>query len=384
MRIDLFSTCLGLLPAFAVLGLAASATAQEAGERMPIGTNFWNISWHRADDVFRGGWQNVTGENPWNPVFLEQVEPYSCFRFMDWDGTNHSPRVTWSDRPSRDNPEQNPVAYEWMIDLCNRKQADFWVTLPHQAQWAYSHQLAELLKEKLDPGLKIYVEYSNETWNGMFRQTQYCEERGSALDLPGVSEKEKGWAYHVYAAVRHFEQFQQVFGEDSDRVVYVIAGFVSNPGVAEHHVKVLQDEQVNPKGFEPDAYAIAPYFGHHIDPQAEDAVEQLYEAMDDALANCARHREVLEGTGMKLIAYEAGQHTAEPGAPELNRRQVMYDVYMDYLTRMDEHMQGVFAHYVHVGARPENKHMWGALEYTCQSPEEAPKYRAILDYLRSE
>ena len=32
---------------------------------------------------------------------------------------------------------QNPVAYEWMIDLCNRTGKDMWITVPHVADDDY-------------------------------------------------------------------------------------------------------------------------------------------------------------------------------------------------------------------------------------------------------
>ena len=84
-------------------------------------------------------------------------------------------------------PVQRPMAYEWMIDLCNRTQRDMWVCVPHFADEEYMYQLASLIREQLDPALKCYVEWSNETWNGMFKQAHYCNEQAKKLELSAAT-----------------------------------------------------------------------------------------------------------------------------------------------------------------------------------------------------
>ncbi len=70
------------------------------------------------------------------------------------------------------------MAYEWMIDLCNRTQRDMWVCVPHFADEHYMYQLACLIRDSLDPSLRCYAEWSNETWNG----------RNALLDAIDVAE----------------------------------------------------------------------------------------------------------------------------------------------------------------------------------------------------
>jgi hypothetical protein len=36
----------------------------------------------------------LTGDNPWNPHFLEEIAVFKSFRLMDWDHTNGSTRET--------------------------------------------------------------------------------------------------------------------------------------------------------------------------------------------------------------------------------------------------------------------------------------------------
>src|SRR5690242_21339261 len=97
------------------LSLAPAAFASDS-RTMELGNNFWNIGWHKPNDCFND-WRDVRGEDPWNPQFLKEISIYRVLRFMDWDLTNNSTRRSWDQRNAKDNPKQNPVAYEWMIDL---------------------------------------------------------------------------------------------------------------------------------------------------------------------------------------------------------------------------------------------------------------------------
>src|SRR5689334_1078115 len=109
-----------------LLGPLAGAAAP-----MELGGNFWNLGWHNPGDCFLNV-REVTGENPWNPNFLHEIGIYRSLRCMDWDRTNGSEREQWKERPQKSDRRQNPVAYEWMIDLCNRTGADLWLTVPHR------------------------------------------------------------------------------------------------------------------------------------------------------------------------------------------------------------------------------------------------------------
>src|SRR2546423_656427 len=116
---------------FFLLLLASANSAHGAdAHAMELGTNFWNIGWHKPGDCFND-WKNIRGDNPWNPQFLKEISIYRVLRFMDWDITNNSTRRNWGERNTKENPKQNPVSYEWMIDLCNRNHSDLWLTLPH-------------------------------------------------------------------------------------------------------------------------------------------------------------------------------------------------------------------------------------------------------------
>ncbi len=55
--------------------------------------------------------------------------------------------------------------------------------MPHMASDDYIRHFAEMVKGGLKPGLKVYIEYSNECWNGIFAQARYCRDQGKKLGL---------------------------------------------------------------------------------------------------------------------------------------------------------------------------------------------------------
>jgi hypothetical protein len=122
-----------------------------------------------------------------HPVFLEGLKPFHCLRFMDWMNINGSPQTTWNTRSKPDYYSQglsNGVAIEYSVELCNILKCDAWFCIPHKADDDYIRHFAELVRDTLDPALKIYVEYSNEIWNWGFGQSSYVLE-----NAPGAIDK---------------------------------------------------------------------------------------------------------------------------------------------------------------------------------------------------
>lgn len=401
--------------AWAILALLAIPASS-----MELGTNFWNPGWHKPNDCFQDI-KNVTGDNPWNPQFLKEIAIYRSLRFMDWDNTNNSQRVSWSERPRRDAPKQNPVAYEWMIDLCNRNQSDLWVTLPHKsitrdsgnAPSDYALRLSILAKAgidmgttdlqpllkrlstmtavdfikaggtrsgpPLDPKRKLYIEYSNETWNGAFKQSHYCCDEGSALGLSD-NRWSAGFRFHAWAAIRIFRAADLVFGPDSERVVKVLATQSANSWIAGQHQQVLADPKLNPWSVRATAIATAPYFGHQVPGDATDAVATLRAAIQKSGRDSAKHKAIAKETGLRLITYEGGQHVIKK-ARAINLDPAMFTLYQEYLREMAKSYDH-FCHYAHVGQAGEGG-AWGCIEFTGQPLAKAHKYRALVEWSKS-
>lgn len=134
--------------------------------------------------------------------FLQALEPFAVLRFMDFTYTNnsnplHPARTEWSHRKLPTDSTQLPfglkhdgAAWEHVIALGNTTGKDVWINVPVAASDDYVRQLATLFRQSLRPGIRIYLEYSNEVWNGLFDQqrwnaAQAALERSTELRLPG-------------------------------------------------------------------------------------------------------------------------------------------------------------------------------------------------------
>jgi hypothetical protein len=113
-------------------------------------------------------------------------------------------------------------------------------------------RFATAVKSLLDPSLKFYLEYSNETWNGTFSQAAWIQRQGIAMGFssdPTVA----GAAYTAWRSVRLFTIFQNVFG-GTNRMIRVIASQAANSWLSDQTLG-FQNAFVSA-----DALAIAPYF----------------------------------------------------------------------------------------------------------------------------
>lgn len=392
---------------FLFLLLALPMSSHAAKEKSDfIGTNFWFLA---------PGW---SGEQPfkeviptkpysnsvdiWNPAFLEEIRFYSSLRFMDWGSTNNYTGITWDERRSPDDPQHFvdiPVgtrdvpgmAYEWMIDLCNRVDADLWICLPTRVNDDFVEELAKLIQEKLNPELKIFVEYSNEVWN--FQKPQrWCQARGVEMGLS--NDFEGAMRYQVFRSAEIWKIFEEVFAGDTDRIINVLAGKSTSTWITENlHLSSAFDPSFNTVGVFPEAYAIAPYFGGNGlrggDPDVWKKLRQdIFEerpqgsrgaGQESRLQNVKDQHAVVVGKyALHLIAYEGGQHVHRQAlAP--NRDPEMYDIYMEYLNAIAPYL-AQFVHYTHAGAFGDGG-SWGAKEYTGQPESEAHKYRALKDWV---
>jgi hypothetical protein len=112
--------------------------------------------------------------------FLNALAPFSTIRVMEPLLTNGNLGTTWATRKLPTDPtQQGPlgIAWEYIIKLANVSGKDIWITIPDKVELNdptannYVTQLATLIKDTLNPGIHVYVEYSNELWNSVFSQT---------------------------------------------------------------------------------------------------------------------------------------------------------------------------------------------------------------------
>ena len=174
-----------------------------------------------------------------------------------------------------------------------------------------------------------------------------------------------------------FRAADLVFGEDSKRIVKVLATQTGQTFICGQHQLVLNDPQMNPWKTRATAIAAAPYFGNGVDGGAADVVEKLRAAMQKSIAGSAKLKEVADQNKLLLIAYEGGQHVLSK-ANLINPKPEMHDLYAEYLKEMSK-FYSHFCHYAHVGKCGE-RGAWGCMEKTGQPLADAPKYRALVEW----
>lgn len=93
------------------------------------------------------------------PFYLDQLRPATTCRTMHFADTNNDPEWEWV-------PERHTKFWTKQMDMANASFRHWWCCIPSLADDNYVRQLAILTRDYLDPRLKIYLEYTNEYWNG--------------------------------------------------------------------------------------------------------------------------------------------------------------------------------------------------------------------------
>ncbi|MCA9047230.1 MAG: hypothetical protein KDA89_00780 [Planctomycetaceae bacterium] len=336
--------------------------------------------------------------NPWHPAFLKRWQGMACLRFMDLQATNNSEQQQWSDRPRMDDSTwtRHGLPVEMLCDLANRLESDAWFCLPHRADDDYVRQFAQLVKQRLHPDRRVWVEYSNEVWNGQFAQHQYAAKQGQAL---GLAEKpwEAAWYYTAQRSTEIFAIFESVFG-GRERLIRVLPSQAANAYVATQIVG-WKDTAAHA-----DVLAIAPYISMNIPAQGEklnadkvlkwSAEEFLDDVEANALPQSIRwiqdNRKVAEAHGLQLACYEAGQHFVGIQGAENNEQLTallksvnahprMRDIYAAYFDAWEKHGGGLLCHFSSVGGWSKWG-SWGLLQFADDDPSVSPKFTATMQW----
>jgi hypothetical protein len=328
------------------------------------------------------------------PVFAERLRGYSVLRFMDWMRTNNSSVATWAQRTPLTYStwtKESGAPVEVMIALANLVRAQPWFTLPHRSDEAYARSFAQLVRQKLDPALGVYVEHSNEVWNSMFTQYAELSRQGEAQGL-FLSE------YHALRTRALAGIFKAELG--AGRVVAVLGAQTVNTWIASHPLDFLRARfGAGATGI--DAVAIAPYFGVSPGPAEADTYTAMgLDAFFDhvrttvlpEMANhMANYRALAAHYGVRLLAYEGGQHMVGVGGAEnnaalnalfdsFNRDPRIRQLYLDYLADWKRVGGELFVHFNDVSSYTKWGR-WGALEYVAQPRSESPKFDAIMTFI---
>lgn len=300
----------------------------------------------------QGGVRNVKIMRPgtvdgqqFTNVFLEHNARFNVLRFMDWTRTNNSQISQWS---QRNRPESGTyrdgsgVPYEVCIDLCNALGKDYWVNVPHLADENYVRQLARLIRDRLNPELHVYVEYSNETWNFLFAQGDYLYEQAVAeaantqsdLEYDGTTDENKlRWRLNARKTVDISRIFAQEFplGSMNGRVRVILAGQFLRGDMYDVMINYIETVHGQPSNF---IYSLAgaPYFSiggiddERTDLTADEVLVSMQQSLNNFLDNAHMERLSALTTWYNLApmcAYEGGPDTAGPNNLEA-KRQAFY------------------------------------------------------------
>ncbi len=262
--------------------------------------------------------------------FLAAVAPFSVLRFMDFTHTNdsnplHPARTEWSQRKLTTDATQHPfgtkldgAAWEYVIALGNASGKDIWINIPVSASDDYILQLARLMKQSLRPGIRIFLEYSNEVWNGLFRQQQWNAaqaflERSTELRLPdepiptGRTVEARRVANRLVQIARIFES---VYGEGSlnQQLFPVLSWWAIYPSDYRDMLQFLSRKYGPPAGY---LYgiAMAPYFSSHgagATASPEQILDRLQADIDAWRAPRQTFISLAKEFGLQALTYEGG------------------------------------------------------------------------------
>lgn len=380
-------------------------------------------------------------KNPFRPEFLEFCRPFHALRFMDWQSTNNSVNREWSKRktptfysqgagsdadpdgffgPSKQSWLASGVSVEVCLAAANLSGCDAWLCVPHRADDDYIRQMAMLTREKLAPGLKVYVEFSNEIWNWQFRQAHWMLRSRLAAEGVVAAGGNNPWkdrttppaeAFRNDVAVkadgvdhpertgalfrRCFKIWEDVFaGDDRKRLVRVAGVQGGWPDTAIRTLNFCLKnggvDAVSPAGyFGPDDEVYKRWEAAGAALTAEQVVNDMLAQIPKEVANCRRIAEHAKKNNVAYVAYEGGQHIQPKGQAELpynkalgeaQKHPKLYDAYMENFRRHVTELDcKLFMAFSSVGRQGTRWGSWGHLERYGQDPAEMPKFRALLD-----
>ena len=368
-----------------------------------------------------------------NPAFLDKVENFHTYRFMDWMDTNKIfdksgaeviwdsevgyakaasvQSLDWADRPHMSDAQwSRGVPVEALVELANRAGSDVWFNMPTNASDDYVRGFASYVHDHLRPDLKIHVEYSNEVWNWGFLQSGYAD--AHAKEAFGADGNWMEW-YGMRAA-QIGQIWHQTFGEPATgsdtpgRVSMVYNTQFAWKGLEEYGLETEHWTDANGNHIRAadyfNEYAVTGYYGDLMSDDAEvakikswwsdpdggygKAIAELKDVVSNYNAPLySYHAGAAQQYGLKLVTYESGFGVVAPDSEREN------EAYTDFLIKLQSHPEiyniemqnyaafenaggSLYMNYLLIGS-PSKFGSWGALESVTQ--DNSPRYQALMD-----
>ncbi len=370
--------------------------------------------------------EDVLAEQPFDPRFLANLQPFRAVRFMGFQNTNGALTESWAQRtlPERatwalEHGDGCPV--EMMVAIGNRLGVDIWVNMPTLADDDYVRRFAMLVRRQLDRNRRVYVEYSNEAWNTAFAGGSWIERQGLAR-WPNAPDTPFGKRLQWFGmrTAQICDIWEQAWEGDADRIICVMGSQAANTWVAEQSLDcplwASENGGIPCYRHHVDALAIAPYFGSYIgDPRHAAELQswvgspdgglgrlfsEIFEggqfpdspaggALAQASQEIQRNVAVARRRNLELVGYEGGQHLVARGAVQANaaiaalfvtanRDPRMADAYRVHLHDWAMAGGGLYNLWVSVGPY-SSWGSWGLLEHRDQGS--SPKYDAVKRFI---
>lgn len=326
-----------------------------------------------------------------HPDFLQRVEPFGIVRFKNWQRTDGSPIVTWSQRSSVEDARWSGdagVPIETMCELANTVRAIPWFCIPHGADDDFVRNFAKLVKDRVDARLPIYVEYSHEMWNLGLPQAQYAAERGKKLQL-GAPDYLR---FYARRSVEVLDICSSII--EPNRLVRVLSGPFNTPSDCDAILK-FQDAARHA-----DVFAVAALFGQELgSPKSceatlklspEQVIDQLSQEVDGKHRDLMRRQARLSTKyGLRLLSYSSGPNLIGQSSAStnekvtelflaVNRHPRMADLYRKHIDNWVQEGGSGYVASEFVGL-PGKSSAGGLLEFQDQPVEQAHKYRVIKE-----
>ena len=371
----------------------------------------------------------------YHQTFVDRtVKPFGNTRFMDWNGANDATHSQWSERtPDGANQYtvQTGVPIEQQLRLVNQTNGDAWFTMPTHADDNYVSRFAQAALYGIDASgnpytspqanpvvapvpadRKVYVEYGNEVWNGIFEGFHYVTQQANdaGLNPSGLNvDFAKQWAVETR---RDFDLWTTAFASAGqlDRLKRVAAIQTTNRFIS----PIFLDEMT--VGGVPQFDVISPAFyvgvnsgSYNASTTKDDIIDDLYSTLAHQIdptpftylpnnpfeltgptGDWLLWKQFADDAGVELIAYEGGQHVTTPSISvpwyddylAAQRDPRMYDFYTSWLEAIFDTVEADGVDFFSSVGLISQYGAWGVLESQDQATADAPKYRALLDFAR--
>jgi hypothetical protein len=362
--------------------------------------------------------------NIFRPGFLNLLQNFHALRLMQWlnvDGDGGK-LTDWEHRPQVSDAgwgSERGVPVEVAVQICNATGADCWLNVPHEANDDYVKQMAILVHALLGRNQNVYIEFSNETWNGAYPQFGYAEAQGKVL-WPGANVTpfmlNRNW-YGMRTA-QTCDIWKSVWGSDYSRVHCVLGAQVASTTTATSSLQcTLWTGGGNApcSGHNITDVGISVYFGLFRSPASwasatKSGLDNIFQEINQGgliegghpggslKENSdweAAYRTALAPYKLGMLAYEGGQSLlARPDAPQAlvnlhvaaNRDPRMGAAYTSVLRDWKANGGEMFMIYDDIYS-PGKYGEWGALESFMDtvSPltSAPPKWQAIQNFISS-